>query len=98
MLYTVLQYFFRILITLSMLLNVVLGGPIGQTFSARNWEWHLKNKPNLAWLLDWIFSFDPDHCHHSWCTWKYNNSLRKMSRSIDHQIDNLLEAIYKYQE
>ena len=44
------RYLRRILIAISILTNVVLGGSLNQTLSARNWEWKRKGKPNLVWL------------------------------------------------
>jgi len=45
-------YLIRILIAMSVLTNVILGGRLNQTFSARNWDWKRNNKPNLVRLLD----------------------------------------------
>lgn len=63
------NYIIRILITLSVLINVILGGYSNQTFSARNWAWKLEGKPNIVWLIDFIFFFDPDHCKQTWEYW-----------------------------
>jgi hypothetical protein len=75
------KYAERVGIALSVLLNVVLGGYSNQTFSARNYGWKREGKPNLVWLIDTIFWFDPDHCMDSWTYWyvrkhheSYNNS------------------------
>lgn len=48
------MYALRIFITTSMLVNVILGGRTGQTFSARNWEWKRQGKPNLVFFIDGI--------------------------------------------
>jgi hypothetical protein len=65
------NYIIRLLITLSVLLNVILGGYSNQTFSARNWAWKLEGKPNIVWLIDAIFILfnDPDHCRGTWEYW-----------------------------
>lgn len=46
------QYFSRVGTALSILFNVILGGPLGQSFSARNYGWQRENKRNLVWLID----------------------------------------------
>ena len=61
------RYFVRIFLALSVLLNVVIGGPSNQTFSARNWEWKRKGKANLVWLIDALLA--KDHCSDSWAYW-----------------------------
>jgi hypothetical protein len=81
-----LKYVSRIGIALSVLLNVVLGGPSNQTFSARNWGWKRNKKPNLVWLIDALcdileiiinkitftdYKVDfSDHCMTSWIYWR----------------------------
>lgn len=78
------KYIKRVGIALSILLNVVLGGYSNQTFSARNYAWKKESKPNLVWLIDSIFWFEPDHCMNSWVYWytrkkmetHYDNDLR----------------------
>jgi len=61
-------YLKRILIATSVLLNVLLGGHLNQTFSARNWERKRKGKTNLVWLIDKLLG--EDHCSYSWSYWK----------------------------
>lgn len=61
-------YLKRILIALSVLMNVILGGQMNQTFSARNWEWKRKNRPNIAWLID--KAIGKNHCAQCWAYWK----------------------------
>jgi hypothetical protein len=65
----VLQYINRLIIALSILLNVITGGKSNQTFSARNWGWKLAGYPNLSWLIDTIFWFDKDHSKLAWEFW-----------------------------
>ena len=62
------RYIFRVFTALSVLLNVLLGGSLNQTFSARNWQWKKDNKPNLVWFIDTIFG--KDHCSECWVWWK----------------------------
>jgi hypothetical protein len=62
------QYFFRVGIALSMLLNVMLGGSIGQTFSARQHEAKRNGKRNLSLLVD-VFCGE-GHCMRCWAFWK----------------------------
>jgi hypothetical protein len=66
----VFQYLTRIGIALSVLLNVILGGNSNQTFSARNWEWKINGKPNIAWIIDMMFLREKSHCETSWTFWK----------------------------
>ena len=62
------NYLKRILIAISVLMNVILGGKLNQTFSARNWEWKRNGKPNISWLIDRILG--KDHCSRCWSYWK----------------------------
>ncbi len=61
-------YIVRILIALSVLLNVALGGRLNQTFSARNWEWKRNGKTNVVRLLDALLG--DGHCSRAWAYWK----------------------------
>lgn len=61
-------YLKRILITLSILLNVVLGGKTNQTFSARNYQRQRDNKINLVKLIDLVFG--DTHCLECWTRWR----------------------------
>ena len=61
-------YLVRILIALSVLLNVILGGRLNQTFSARNWEWKRNEKINIVRLLDTLLG--DGHCSRAWAYWK----------------------------
>ena len=61
-------YLVRILIALSVLLNVILGGRLNQTFSARNWEWKRNQKINLVRPLDALLG--DGHCSRAWAYWK----------------------------
>lgn len=61
-------YLVRILIALSVLLNVTLGGRLNQTFSARNWDWKRNNKPNIVRPLDALLG--DGHCSRAWAYWK----------------------------
>ena len=62
------SYLKKILIATSVLMNVILGGKLNQTFSARNWEWKRNGKPNISWLIDKILG--KDHCSRCWSYWK----------------------------
>ena len=59
----------RIIIALSTLLNVVLGGHSNQTFAARNYMWKRHGRWNLVLVIDTIFWFDPNHCSDAWTYW-----------------------------
>jgi len=62
------RYLKRILISLSVVMNVILGGSLNQTLSARNWDWKKRGLPNIVWLIDLILG--ADHCMISWSYWK----------------------------
>lgn len=67
------RYIERVGIALSVLLNVLLGGYSNQTFSARNYDWKKRNRPNIVFIIDFIFLFlfgQRDHCMSSWINWK----------------------------
>ena len=64
------KYIGRVLHTFSMLLNVILGGELNQTFSARNYQRKRENKKNVCFLIDILFYYDTDHCMLSWTYWK----------------------------
>lgn len=71
------NYFVRVGIAVSILINVMLGGHFDQSFSARNYEWKKSGHLNLVWLFDLIFFFDKNHCLCSWTYWilkKGNNT------------------------
>lgn len=48
------SYLHRVFIATSVLLNVLLGGPNNQTFSARNWTLKRQGKINAVLLIDSI--------------------------------------------
>lgn len=73
------NYLSRVGIALSVLLNVILFGPSNQTFSARNWMWKRKKKPNLVPVIDWIayaIARDQDHCQTSWVYWRVRKDVQ----------------------
>ena len=79
---------------MSVLFNVILGGPSNMTFSARNHQWRIDDKANVCSLIDLFFFFDPEHCRKSWAYWR----LRKHTTdSANAAIDILLgiELHYK---
>lgn len=62
------RYGKRVVTCLSVTLNVMLGGELNQTFSARNHQWQKDGKFNLVWLIDAMLG--KDHCTHCWVYWK----------------------------
>lgn len=62
------KYLKRVMIAVSVLVNVVLGGDNNQTFSARNHQWKRDGKPNIVFFIDSILG--RDHCMNSWSYWK----------------------------
>lgn len=73
----VVKYIERVGIALSVLLNVILGGPSNQTFSARNWGWKRRKKPNIVWLIDKVFFLEDQHCMTAWVYWRLRKNLDK---------------------
>jgi len=64
-----------VLIALDNLIAAAIWGYPGLTISAQMYRWELQGK--RSWprkLVDWIFWFDPDHCHHSY--WNEVNNMR----------------------
>lgn len=48
-------YLTRVGLALSVLFNVLLGGPSNQTFSARNWAWKREGKWHIVPVIDGMF-------------------------------------------
>lgn len=63
------KYLNRIFISISILINTILGGRNNQTFSARNWERKRNNKINLVFLIDFLWVWETNHCLESWAKW-----------------------------
>lgn len=75
------NYLFRVGVALDILFNVITGGHINQTFSARNYVWKKNGKPNLVLLIDLIIFWDKDHCMNSWLYWlTKSNRVRKVNK------------------
>lgn len=74
------KYLFRVGVAFDILVNVILGGHINQTFSARNYEWRRNGKLNLVWLIDLIVFWDDDHCMNSWLFWRLKVNARKFGK------------------
>lgn len=62
------SYTKRVLITTSVLVNVILGGASNQTLSARNWQWKKENRYNAVWMIDKLLG--EGHCTECWIYWK----------------------------
>ena len=63
-----LKYLNHLVVALSVLLNVILGGSNNQTFSARNHDWQRRGYPNIVKLID--FFLGEGHCMECWIYWK----------------------------
>lgn len=74
------KYLYRVAVSLDIFINVLLGGKVNQTFSARNWYWKKQGKPNLVWLIDLIVFWDHPHCMHSWLYWHTKVNVRKIAK------------------
>jgi hypothetical protein len=70
-------YLMRVLAAGSTLLNVILGGPTNQTFSARNYERKRHGKNHITFIIDLIFFSDPEHCLGAWVTWSVQEAAMK---------------------
>jgi len=90
---SVIKYFERVGIAISILINVILGGPSNQTFSARNYRWYMQEKFNLVWLIDVLVFWDKDHCFHSWIYYKTTKDLRK-SYKENKKLDTAEKVVY----
>ena len=74
------SYCLRVLISLSMLLNVLTGGRVHQPFSARNWQWKKNKQYNLVSLID--LCYGEDHCMYSWIRWNARQEIaNELSRN-----------------
>ena len=74
------NYFKRLGIALSVLFNVLLGGPSNQSFSARNYGWKKEGRANLVFLIDFIAEKvfnDTDHCMSAWIYWYTRKNLEE---------------------
>lgn len=80
----IIKYFYDVLLTVSILINVISFGNMNQTFSARNYEWKRSKRLNLVWLIDGVFyysgkvlnkifpklfSANKNHCLDAWVYW-----------------------------
>lgn len=80
------NYFNRVFISFSILLNALFGGRTNQTFSARNWDRKRKGKVNLVWLIDAIFFHEKNHCQESWIKWAIiNQAISKYNEMMGFQ-------------
>ena len=61
------QYLYRVGISLSVLVNVILMGELHQTFSARNYQRKRDKKKNLCFVIDKVLG--RDHCLMCWTRW-----------------------------
>ena len=62
------RYLSRVGVALSILINVVTGGQLNQTFSARNWGRKKRKQLHLVWFID--FFLGKGHCLECWVWWK----------------------------
>jgi hypothetical protein len=62
------RYIKDVCVATSVLLNVVLGGELNQSFAARMWQRKKDNKLNIVFILDLFFG--RDHCVYEWVTWR----------------------------
>lgn len=70
------KYVARIGIALSVLFNVLLGGPSNQTFSARNWGWKREHRLNFVWLIDGVCDYVLQPIVNFTLTWVFLSDIR----------------------
>ena len=91
-----LNYLERVGIALSVLINVVFGGPSNQTFSARNYGWKKQKRFHLVWLIDFFIFWDKEHCLHSWLYWYTGKNIRKYGKKYLQQYEiEVQSSVYK---
>ena len=61
------KYLYKVGISLSVLINVILMGELHQTFSARNHQRKRDKKRNLCFVIDKVLGHD--HCLMCWSRW-----------------------------
>ena len=88
------KYFERVGIAISILINVILGGPSNQTFSARNYYWKQTGKLSIVWLIDLLIFWDRDHCLNSWLYYKTTKNLRKTYYKKTNSLDFMKKMYY----
>lgn len=62
------EYLYKVFLAVSMLINVIFGGSVGQTLSARQHDLRRNNKLNISRVID-LFCGD-GHCSQCWSYWK----------------------------
>jgi hypothetical protein len=65
------KYIQRVLIAVSVMLNVILGGGVNQSLSARNHQWKRDKRPNAVRAIDYVLG--EGHCVEAWVFWKARN-------------------------
>jgi hypothetical protein len=94
------SYLFRVGASLSVLVNVLLGGELDQPFSARNYEWKRRGRPNIVWLIDKLFPYSKSHCLESWSTWMIKkekiggNNIRPFEMHVVHESKTTSDTIW----
>lgn len=68
------DYFRRVAISFSILLNTLFGGRSNQTISATQYERKRQGLWNLCDVIDRIFYKEDDHCKQAWIKWKIIHS------------------------
>lgn len=90
----IIEYFNNILASFFAFINVLLGGPIYQSFAARNYDLRKRGKFNITFLIDvmfFVFRGRKNHCMHSWIDWTLKNT-------INHNLKEKLLEEEEYEE
>ena len=81
------KYLDRVFIAFSIFINVLFGGRINQTFSARNYQRRRDNKINLVRIINFLFR-NKDHCFESWVKWTIiNQAIKKYDEGMGFEND-----------
>ena len=93
-----LKYIKRVGIAASVLLNVILLGSSGQTFSARNYLWKKQGRLNIVWLIDHLIFWDNDHCFYSYVYWFTGKNFRQVGVFGKFSVDKADTVVYSDNE
>ena len=65
--------YFQVLVAIDQLINTCIGGYADETLSSRAHRRRLRGKPGVAWIIDHIFFWQPNHCQEA-----YESELNRM--------------------
>lgn len=88
------KYIERVGIAISVLLNVLTGGPSNQSFSARNWQWKRDGRYNLVYIIDIFWYSKPNHCMEAWVWWYTRRDVRHelTEKILEHEYERFRQG------